>query len=196
MEEVTITMVLNELKDFRAENNRRWEENEKRWEENEKRWEENDRRWQENEKRWEANNSRLEKIEKNVAENTKQIANLEKRVSENTEQINKLEEKVTDNTNRIINLEEGRKRDRKDILDVLDRMEKSISNKFSEMKEYMDAKFDKIYAAQIVNDIEHAEYRQIIHANSARLRFQDKRITDLESWKQDLEDGGCTIAAN
>ena len=49
-ENVTLMTVLEELKDFRAENNKRWEENNKRWEQNEKRWEENERRWEANEK--------------------------------------------------------------------------------------------------------------------------------------------------
>ena len=42
-ENVTILTVLQELRDFRAENNKRWEQNDKRWEENDKRWEQNEK---------------------------------------------------------------------------------------------------------------------------------------------------------
>ena len=51
----TINTVLQELREFRTENNKRWEQNEKRWEENNKRWEQNEKRWEENNKRWEQN---------------------------------------------------------------------------------------------------------------------------------------------
>ena len=54
-ENVTIMTVLQELREFRSENNKRWEENDKRWEENEKRWTQNEIRWEQNEKRWEEN---------------------------------------------------------------------------------------------------------------------------------------------
>ena len=47
-ENVTIMTVLQELREFRSENNKRWEENDRRWEENNKCWEENDKRWEEN----------------------------------------------------------------------------------------------------------------------------------------------------
>ena len=45
-ENVTIMTVLQELREFRNENNKRWEENDKRWEENNKFCEENDKRWE------------------------------------------------------------------------------------------------------------------------------------------------------
>lgn len=54
-ENVTIMTVLQELREFRSENNKRWEENDRRWEENNKCWEENDKRWEENDKRWAQN---------------------------------------------------------------------------------------------------------------------------------------------
>ena len=50
MENVEASMILKELREFRAENNKRWKENDKRWDENDKRWEENNKRWEENQK--------------------------------------------------------------------------------------------------------------------------------------------------
>ena len=48
MDETILTEILNTLKDFRAEQEERWEKNEHHWVQNEKRWEENERRWTEN----------------------------------------------------------------------------------------------------------------------------------------------------
>ena len=39
MEDAMSKTILTELREFRKENNKRWEENDKRWEQNDKRWE-------------------------------------------------------------------------------------------------------------------------------------------------------------
>ena len=44
MEDVMAKTILTELREFRQENDKRWEENERRWKENDKRWEQNDKR--------------------------------------------------------------------------------------------------------------------------------------------------------
>ena len=67
--------ILKELRAFRTEE--------------EKRWEENDRRWEENDKRWERNNIRLGSLEEATRENTKSILTL-------TSQVTTLEVKVSD----------------------------------------------------------------------------------------------------
>lgn len=181
-ETITIATVLNELREFRAENERRWEENNKRWEQNEKRWEENDMRWKQNEERWNANDKKWET-------NDKRLTELE-RLSKKADERLTILEKISESTDkRLTALEKGRVQDRKDILNVLDTMQKSIDNQFSDLKEYMDAKFDKVYAAQMVNDIEHTEYRQLLKAYGIRINLQNSRITYLENWKKECDDG-------
>ena len=46
----------------------------------------------------------------------------------------------------VSNLDEERKRDRKEILDVLDTMQKSIDKQFKNMHNYMNAQFEKFDA--------------------------------------------------
>ena len=76
MDETILTEILKTLKDFRAEQEERWEKNEHHWVQNEKRWEENERRWAQNEKRWEEN-------ERRWAENKKLWEENERRWTEN-----------------------------------------------------------------------------------------------------------------
>ena len=58
-EKATIMTVLQELRDFRAENNKRWEEN--------------DKRWRENDKHWEVMENRVGKLEKGRIEDSREI---------------------------------------------------------------------------------------------------------------------------
>lgn len=141
------------------------EENQKCWQQNEKRWEENDRRWKANDERWKTNDKKLTALEK---------------LSESTDK-------------RLTALEEGRVKDRRDSLDVLDAMQKSIDNQFSDLKEYMDVRFDKIYSAQMINDIEHAEFRQLLKVYGVRINLQNSRITYLENWKKECDDGFVAV---
>lgn len=173
-ENVTIMTVLQELRDFRKENNKRWEANDKRWEENERRWEQNEKRWEENERRWEQN---------------------EKRWKANDKRLDAMDNRLDSMDNRVSNLEEGRKTDRREILDVLETMQKSINKQFVDMRDYMDAQFEKINAIHTVNDIEHAEFRQLLKAYGIRIDLQSSRITYLEKWKKDLDESGM-VAVN
>ena len=154
MDEAVEKTVLKELREFRAENNKRWKENDKRWEENNKRWEQNDKKWEENEKRWIANDEKWKFTEK-----------------------------------RLLNLEEGRQKDREDLLNVLDTMQKSISNQFADMKNYIDEKFEKIMELQMQNEKEHAEFRKLFAIYEKRMNFQNSRIEILENWKDEMENG-------
>lgn len=173
-ENVTIMTVLQELRDFRSENNKRWEANDKRWEENERRWEQNEKRWEENERRWEQN---------------------EKRWKANDKRLDAMDNRLDSMDNRVSNLEEGRKTDRREILDVLETMQKSIDKQFVDMRDYMDAQFEKINAINTVNDIEHTEFRQLLKAYGIRIDLQSSRITYLEKWKKDLDESGM-VAVN
>ena len=173
-EKITIMTVLQELRDFRAENNKRWEENNKRWEQNEKRWEENGRRWEQNEKRWEENHRRWEQNEKRWEDNDKRWISMEERVEK---------------------LEEGRKEDRREIFEVIDNMQKNIDNQFKEMRDYMDLKFEKIDLALAVNNMEHAEFRKLLKAYGIRLDFYGARLQSLEKWRDELLSGGDFVGA-
>ena len=66
-----------------------------------------------------------------------EVTSLADKVIKNNISVHDLEEISKKSVKRITSLEEERKKDRNDILDVLDRMEKSISNRFDEMKDYI-----------------------------------------------------------
>lgn len=159
-----VTTILKELREFRTENNKRWELNNKRWEANDKHWEENEKRWIENDKRWDENNKKWE-------ENTTTLA----RINE-----------------RLVVLEEGRKKDRKDLLGILDTMQKSIDNQFSEMKKDMNSKFEKVFTLQKLNEMEHQEFRKLLLKHDKRINFQSARLKYLEEWKEQFDMGEFT----
>ena len=135
--DIAVTL-LNEFREFRIENDKRWEENDKRWEENNKRWEANDKRWEENTKSLKALNAKIDKVDQNT---NARIDNLEK-------SLNAKIDKVDQNTNaRIDNVERIIKKDRIDLVGILDTMQKTITDQFKEQQDYMEAKFNQILAA-------------------------------------------------
>ncbi len=184
-ESVTIMTVLQELRDFRTENNRRWEKNDKRWEENNRRWEENNKCWEENNRRWEENNRRWEENDKRWEENNRRWKQNEKILNSMDERLDSIHERLDLTNKRVSNLEEGRKKDKNEILDVLDAMQKSINKQFIDIRDYMDAQFKKINAIQTVNDMEHVEFKQLLKAYGIRIDLQSSRINYLEKWKKD-----------
>lgn len=125
--------------------------------------------------------TKVNSLEEATKENTAAIERLEKVTAENTLEIIKLKGRVDD-------LEEQRKNDRLDLMDVLQRMDESISKRFDEM----DAQFEKIYALQAYNDVEHAEFRQAIKVLKMRDSVFAKRLQELEDWKKDC--GGDLFA--
>ena len=206
MDDAMSNIILKELREFRAENNKRWEENDKRWEENDRRWEQNDRRWEQNEKRWEENdrrwkenqqlwkenNSRWDENKKLWQENTKRWEENTKRWEENTKRWEENTKTLAGMNQRITALEEGRKTDRREIIEILDTMQKSISEQFTEMREHFDAKFEKIFALQRINDIEHEEFKKLLYAHEKRINFQSARLSSLEEWKEQFDMGEFT----
>jgi len=132
--EITNKLILEELREFRKENNERWDENDKRWDENDKRWDENNKRWEDNDKKW-------------------------------------------DEYSHV------RIKDRSEIMETLDRMEKSISEQFEDLKVERNA-----------NDIRYSKMEKTIIQNHRRLDRQGLRIDSLESWKEGL--GGEFVLAN
>ncbi len=179
MEDVMANTILKELRDFREENNRRWEQNDKRWEENDRRWEQNDKRWEENNRRWEQNNKRWEENDRRWEQN-------EMRWKESDKILKGINDRLT-------NVENGREKDRKEIIDVLDTMQKTITGQFEEIKEHYDAKLDAIFAVQRVNEIEHKQFREFMHRHEHRLDFYNSRINRLEQWKDQMDLGACTV---
>ena len=187
-ENMELTMeheILKELREFRAENNKRWEQNDKRWQENDRRWEENDKRWEENDKHWQENDRRWEENEKNWQENDKRWEENDKRWEQNGKILEGMK-------GRLISLEEGRKKDRKDILVVLDTIEKSMNHQLVEMREYFDAKFDKVFSAQRFNEIENEQLKKVFYAHEKRLNFYKARLNYLEEWKEQFDMGEFT----
>ena len=185
-ENVTIMTVLQELREFRSENNKRWEENDKRWEENEKRWTQNEIRWEQNEKRWEENERRWKA-------NNQRLDSMDNRLDSMDNRLDSMDNRLDSMDNRVSNLEEGRKTDRREILDVLDIMQKSIDKQFVDIRNYMDAQFEKINAINTVNDIEHTEFRQLLKAYGIRIDLQSSRLTHLEKWKKEFGEDGLVV---
>ena len=125
-ENVTLMTVLEELRDFRAENNKRWEQNDKK------------------------------------------IDSIDERASR---------------------LEEGRKSDKREIVEVLDTMQKSIDKQFAEIKDYLAIQINKMNATIHANEAEHKQFREAIKNLNKRSDFQNYRINSLEEWKENFEDG-------
>lgn len=119
--------------------------------------------------------TKVNSLEEATKENTIAIEKLEKVTAENTLEIIKLKGRVDD-------LEEQRKSDRLDLMDVLQRMDESISKRFDDIANH----FEKIYSLQAYNDVEHAEFRQAIKVLKMRDSVFAKRLEELEEWKKDL----------
>lgn len=132
MEDVLAKTILTELREFRKENNKRWEENNKRWEENEKRWMENEKRWQQNDLQ--------------------------------------------------------RKKDRKELFEVLDTMDKSISKQIDNLEKYINTRCDEILENQYKSNKEILLLKRELEAQKARMNFQNVRINSLEKWRDSLGD--------
>lgn len=108
-----INDVRDDVKEFKNEMNRRWDENDKRWEENERRWKDNDKRWEENERRWKDNDKRWEETEKKLILIQKKVdkvnATVERRFHDTLDVFdyyeNSVEELYQDNRQKIIDLQ-------------------------------------------------------------------------------------------
>ena len=216
MEEETITanVILKELREFREENNKRWEENDKKWERNERRWEENDKRWERNERRWEENQKKWEENEKRWKENQKKWEENDKRWKENQKQWEENNKRWKENQkkweendqkleiistnqinieNRVNKLEEKRKEDReedrKEFFRVFECMEKSIVNQFKEMQTRMDIRFNKIEAILLDHEATQKEMLKQLASHETKLNLHNVRIEKLENWKDEFETG-------
>ena len=185
----------NELNEFRKETNERFDRLEARVDSLEEITKENTIAISKLETKVDNLEEKFDKLEQVTNENTQAIKTLEKVTSENTQAIKTLEKVTEDNTLEIIKLKakmddfgEQRKKDRLELMDVLQRMDESISKRFDKM----DAQFEKIYALQAFNDVEHAEYRQAIKVLKMKDNIFARRLQDLEDWKKDC--GGDLFA--
>lgn len=200
--------ILKELRAFRTEE--------------EKRWEENDRRWEENDKRWERNNIRLGSLEEATRENTKSIltltsqvttlevkvSDLEKATKENTERIISLEKATKENTERITSLEgkvdslekatkentEGinkiirdRKVSRISLENIITQIDFTIENKFRSLEETINKNFNKFQEAVLNNDKEHNYFRSLLKEEKEKYPELEERVEDLEDWRDEIE---------
>ncbi len=193
-ETATINTVLQELKEFRKENNQRWEQNEKRWEENnkrweqnEKRWEENDKRWEQNEKRWEENDKRWEQNEKRWEENNQRWEQNEKRWEENDKKLEAINERVT-------NIEKNSGPDKKEFLRIFDSMEEAIMKEFAELNEKVDIKFSKADAMFADLGLDIKELQHTSRRQGSKINLNNVRIEKLEEWKDELDLNGFVSA--
>ena len=161
MENDILMEILTTLKDFRAEEERRWEENDRRWEQNEKRWEENERRWEQNElrwadndkhweqneRRWEENERRWEQNELRWIENDKRWEQNERRWEENEKRWEQNELRWADNDKRwkqcngdIFNIKEEFKR----FYEIMDKNFQALSDKLDSFIKYSNFEHQKL----------------------------------------------------
>ena len=194
MQEEVVNTILKELREFRTEENKRWEENDKRWDANDKRLTSLEQATEENTKaivelKIQINglDTKVSSLEQVTKENTERISSLEKATKENTERISSLEKETKENTQNINNLIKTRKKDRLELIDVLDTMDKSISKRFDEMEENISLNFNKIYAIDLKNDVNHIEFKQILQVLGANDSEAANRIEKLEEWKNSID---------
>lgn len=131
-------------------------------------------------------NERFDSMDKRITKLEEKVDKLDERVCKLEERMGRLEEKVEKLDIRVANLEEGRKTDRREILDVLDTMQKSISKQFVELKDYIDMKVERFNITSAVNDVEHTQFRQLLKAYGIKIDMQDCRVKYLEKWRKDF----------
>lgn len=193
-ENVTMLTVLQELREFRKETNERFDLMDKRI----TKLDERVSRLEEKVDQLDARVCRLEekvdKLEQRVCRLEEKVDKLGKRVGILEIQISEVNDKVTKLDKRVANLEEGRKTDRREILDVLDTMQKSISKQFVELKDYIDMKVERFNVTNAANDVEHAQFRQLLKAYGIKIDMQDCRVKYLEKWRKDFGESDFVAA--
>ena len=139
-------------------------------------------------------NERFDLMDKRITKLEERVCRLEEKVDKLDKKVCRLEERVDRLDTRVANLKEGRKSDRREILDVLDNMQKSISKQFIDLKEYMDIQIEKFSVAGAANDVEHAQFKQLLKAYGIKIDIQDCRVKYLEKWKKDFGDSDSIAA--
>ena len=176
MEGNIANLVLKELREFREESNRKWKEN--------------DKRFANMEDRMTSMEGRMTNIESKMTNMEDRMTSMEGRMTNIEGKMTSMEDRMTNIEDRTTQLENGRIEDRRDILDVLDTMQKSITERFDELNRTLDVKFEKIFATQKVSDMEQKTMKEKIDGHEKRLNFYNARIEYLEKWKDEIENGG------
>ena len=132
-------------------------------------------------------NIKVDSLEQKTEENTNAIMELKTQVNGLDAKVSSLEKATKENTQSINNLVKARKKDRLELMDVLQTMDKSISKRFDEMEENINEKFNKIYLANLNNDVQHIEFKQILEILGANDAKAAKRIEKLEEWKNSID---------
>ena len=179
MNEAILNEILTTLKEFKAEEEKRWEENNRRWEQNEKRWEENDRRWEQNEKRWEENNRRWEQNEKRWEENNRRWKQNEKRWEENDRRWEQNEKRWEENDRRWKQNDIDKfnyKKEFQRFVEIVDKNFESISKKIDDFIEYsnsihkkLELRLKKIEANQRYFEKVQETHQEVIDIQNIRL---------------------------
>ena len=200
-ENVTMLTVLQELREFRKETNERFDLMDKRITKLEEKVDKLDERVCRLEEKVDKLDKRVcileekvDKLDERVCRLELKVDKLDERVIRLEHQVNEINDKATKLEERVSNLEEGRKTDRREILDVLDTMQKSISKQFIDLKHYMDIEIEKFSVAGAANDVEHAQFRQLLKAYGIKIDIQDCKVKYLEKWKKDFGEGDFVAA--
>ena len=193
-ENVTMLTVLQELREFRKETNERFDLMDKRITKLEEKVDKLDVRVCRLEEKVDKLDVRVCRLEEKVDKLDVRVCRLEEKVDKLDERVCRLEEKVDKLDARVSNLEEGRKTDRREILDVLDTMQKSITKQFVELKDYIDMKVERFNVTNAANDVEHAQFRQLLKAYGIKIDMQDCRVKYLEKWRKDFGESDFVAA--
>ena len=161
--EQTVNIILKELREFRTENNKRWEENDKKWEENERRWEENERRWEENERRWDEN---------------------DKKWKQNDGKLEKINQRLT-------KVENDTKSLKKELIRIFEATEEAVEKELKDMNDKLDITNNTLNALLVQNIMEHKAFVNAIKAHETKINLQNVRIENLESWKAAFGSSEC-----
>lgn len=106
---------------------------------------EEEKRWEENEKRWERNNIRLGSLEEATRENTKSILTLTSQVTTLEVKVSDLEKATKENTERIISLEKATKENTERItslegkVDSLEKVTKENTERITSLEGKVDS---------------------------------------------------------
>jgi len=127
------------------------------------------------------------KLQLAVNENTKDIKELKLIIAQNSSDIKELQKIAQENSNGIKELKQEREKDKKSILDVLEAMDKSISKSFEDLREELDIKFERINIFQAIQQLQNIEVNRKLKLNTERMKLYNMRITILEEWKNNFE---------
>lgn len=142
------------------------------------------------------NTERISALEETTKELRNETNELKRATQENTKRIialegttKELKRATEENTEGIMRLEKGRKEDRLGVIEILQTMDKSITESFSEIKNYMDINFEKIHASELARDIQYKEITKELKLQKMTLNLHGIKIKELENWKDRFEKG-------